>query len=695
MLKNNYTSKRRRIFAAIIASLMLAVTPSVAAEEAKAEITQQNEAYINITARVPLRGDLKQSIASVVENDEYTATVNRVEMLYEYTYQMTVKFFRTDKQPIENADEIVKQIKINGESVESYRVYENEIYLIYNYDALEANGEQLVKMTFETEADEQGNLAVTAISGDKFPETIEFPSQIGGVAVKNIAGKLQNAGSRKQLSLHDAKKVVIPENVNVTAAFFGTGKLETAVLPETLEALPNCAFKSAASLKNINLENVKTIGNEAFAHCTSLVSVNLSSAESIAENAFDGVKELVIFGVPGSVAEEFAVLHGYTFMDASEENTEIIFTTYFEENANSPDTLYITGIVCNGTPETVVFPSHINGYPVSCISGLRVYENGDMAFVPFDLKGAKHVVIPEKININSYFIGTQNLETVRLPSTLEQTYGYAFATAENLTSINLENVKRVSSYSFMNCKSLTAVNLSSAERIVDNAFDGIDNLIIYGVPGSEAERFANEKGYTFVEVANTKKEEKTVRAEADKLYKLGLFKGVGVDKNGDPDYAFTERATRTEAVVMLVRMLGKEVEALNYAKTHPFTDVPEWADGYISYAYENGLVNGVSPTLFNADAEVTHEMFLTFMLRSLGYSDSGENPDFNWEKPWIPAVENKITERAGSYGQSFERFEMADMVYQTLFAKLKNSDSRLFEKLIDDGVFTIAEWNEA
>ena len=33
---------------------------------------------------------------------------------------------------------------------------------------------------------------------------------------------------------------------------------------------------------------------------------------------------------------------------------------------------------------------------------------------------------------------------------------------------------------------------------------------------------------------------------------------------------------------MLIRALGEEPQAKAAGKTHPFTDVPAWADGYVS-----------------------------------------------------------------------------------------------------------------
>ena len=90
---------------------------------------------------------------------------------------------------------------------------------------------------------------------------------------------------------------------------------------------------------------------------------------------------------------------------------------------------------------------------------------------------------------------------------------------------------------------------------------------------------------------------------------LGLFKGVS-----ETDFALDRAPTRLEAVTMLIRMLGKEKEALTGSWHHPFTDVPSWADSYVGYAYEKGLTNGVSANSFGT-GDASSAMYLTFVLR--------------------------------------------------------------------------------
>ncbi|MFR8291359.1 MAG: S-layer homology domain-containing protein [Dysosmobacter welbionis] len=74
-----------------------------------------------------------------------------------------------------------------------------------------------------------------------------------------------------------------------------------------------------------------------------------------------------------------------------------------------------------------------------------------------------------------------------------------------------------------------------------------------------------------------------------------------------------------QALVLLVRFLGKEKEATSRVWEHPFTDVPSWASNYVGYAYEAGLTNGISTTHFGS-GDAASSMYLSLSC-TLGYSD--------------------------------------------------------------------------
>jgi len=178
---------------------------------------------------------------------------------------------------------------------------------------------------------------------------------------------------------------------------------------------------------------------------------------------------------------------------------------------------------------------------------------------------------------------------------------------------------------------------------------------------------------------------------AAKLNLLGLFRGVGVLGDGSPNLAVDRAPTRAEAVVMIVRLIGGEAEALSGNWKSPFTDVPEWAKPYVDYAYENKLVYGIGGGLFASSGAITASEYITLVLRSLGYTSG---IDFQWDKAWILSDEIGITGgRYNAWTKQFSRGDVAEISFNALGAKLKGSDNTLCSLLIGEGVITMDDAN--
>ena len=135
----------------------------------------------------------------------------------------------------------------------------------------------------------------------------------------------------------------------------------------------------------------------------------------------------------------------------------------------------------------------------------------------------------------------------------------------------------------------------------------------------------------------------TRQTAAEHLYDRGLLKGVGT-VDGTVDFALDDILTREQAVVLLIRLLGREAEALACDFPCSFKDVPEWAVPYVGYAQVTGLTLGMGDGTFGAGLPVTGVQFLTFLLRALGYSTP---IDFVWTDACAMA------EKAGIPGNDF------------------------------------------
>ena len=174
--------------------------------------------------------------------------------------------------------------------------------------------------------------------------------------------------------------------------------------------------------------------------------------------------------------------------------------------------------------------------------------------------------------------------------------------------------------------------------------------------------------------------------QASALKQLGMFKGVS-----DTNFALDRAPTRTEALIMLIRVLGEESKAMNGNWSHPFTDVAPWADKYVGYAYENGLTKGLSATKFGT-GNANSDMYLTFVLRALDYDDSAG--DFVWDSPDALAQSAGILP-SGVDKANFLRADVALVSWAALEAKLKDGSQTLSGKLMEAGVFTAEKYSAA
>lgn len=165
------------------------------------------------------------------------------------------------------------------------------------------------------------------------------------------------------------------------------------------------------------------------------------------------------------------------------------------------------------------------------------------------------------------------------------------------------------------------------------------------------------------------------------LQTLGIFKGT------DAGFELDRQATRVEAAIMLVRLLGLEQHALEKKLSHPFNDVPNWASPYVGYLYQEKLTSGTSATTFGSNNFIDANSYFTFVLRVLGYDD--RNGDFKWNQSVDFALKNKIisnTDYKEFTSGLFYRKNLAKSSFIALKSHLKNTDRLLADKLIDNGV---------
>lgn len=168
--------------------------------------------------------------------------------------------------------------------------------------------------------------------------------------------------------------------------------------------------------------------------------------------------------------------------------------------------------------------------------------------------------------------------------------------------------------------------------------------------------------------------------QAQNLNDLGLLQG------NEKGFELDRAPSRIEAGVMLIRLLGKEEEALDKKYPHPFNDVPKWGQHYVGYLYEKGLAQGIGNGAFGSTDLIDDKSYMTFVLRALGYDDS--KGDFTWSKAIEKGKEVGVvdTTYTSSLGKGkFLRGHMVSFSHQALDVKVKGQSKKLKDKLTEEG----------
>ena len=173
---------------------------------------------------------------------------------------------------------------------------------------------------------------------------------------------------------------------------------------------------------------------------------------------------------------------------------------------------------------------------------------------------------------------------------------------------------------------------------------------------------------------------------ADAAKAIGLFKGGDIGYGSS--YGLELQPSRIQGLIMFLRLLGEESAALSTTAACPFNDVPAWSQPYVAYAYEKGYTNGISATEFGPNLELLSTQYLTFVLRALGYKDSGEIPDFSWDTALIKALHlGVLTAREHKLltEEPFLRAQVVYVSYYALDAWMRGQEQTLYGALTSSG----------
>lgn len=357
----------------------------------------------------------------------------------------------------------------------------------------------------------RGNPYLNAFGGSNEIESITLPDdvlkveQIGGPKLKYVnLGKIRVLGEHALSRCSNLKSINLP-NTLVSIGDFAFNEctgLESITLPDSLTSIGLGAMNGCSSLKSVKGgKNVKTLGDYCFTDCTSL-------------NSF------------GSLPQGVQLVYHGTFANTAWYNNQPDGQVYFgsiaycykgDMKSNSVLTIksgtvsvaegYIFGSVDLNWRDMADFSQpNLVGLvlPKSCKYVGRESFSKCPNLKSVDLGGTEYVG-------DSAFNNTA-CETITLPSTMRHIGQHAFASRKLKNAYLNVGLRAIEEGAFFSMGDIKSITIPESVTFIDSYSIGyyppdpddpltpsatIPDFVIYGVGGTEAERYANQNGIKF------------------------------------------------------------------------------------------------------------------------------------------------------------------------------------------------------
>ena len=147
---------------------------------------------------------------------------------------------------------------------------------------------------------------------------------------------------------------------------------------------------------------------------------------------------------------------------------------------------------------------------------------------------------------------------------------------------------------------------------------------------------------------------------------LGIINGKEDGSYFDP----TGNVTRAEMAVLITRILyGNNLNVDQFKDMNTFTDVPDWAEGFVNLCASLDIIAGRGNGIFDPDATVTSAEAALMLSRALGYFKN--NAEFGSD--WALAAMKRATQIGIIGGDmvlqanaGLDRDDVAQMTFNTL-----------------------------
>ena len=385
--------------------------------------------------------------------------------------------------------------------------------------------------------------------------------------------------------------------------FFDCFNLEEIILSETITEIPDSFCRRCQRLEKIDLSHVKAIGRSAFSECSNLDAGNLSAKidayafegtavrnldirdiSKLDDGVYQNCKNLESVTINGDRAipnELFSGCEHLKNVTIGEGITAVGGAAFFKtavEKIILPSTVIVVRIdafrECKQLREVVLN----DGLKTIAESAFKRTESLSEISIPNSVKhigsgcfacsGIKSVKFPENNAFTAIlwetFFGCQNLETVKLPDSVNVIDDYAFNECTSLKSINLEKIGRIGPSAFAKtalekitltvmrtgprafaqCENLKEADLSgvTANKINSHLFFECKNLSKVSLPKEQIKEFDNSCFYNTA-IKEITFDAKNVVVESN-AFGMTKLKKVVISENCDDilfqDYAFCQ-----------------------------------------------------------------------------------------------------------------------------------------------------------
>ncbi|MGN0469401.1 MAG: leucine-rich repeat protein [Acutalibacteraceae bacterium] len=370
---------------------------------------------------------------------------------------------------------------------------------------------EITSTGFEYDTNDDGTVTITGYSVSD--TELVIPSEIDGKKVTSI-------GDSAFYNCEKLTSVTIPDSVTSIGdrTFYGCTALTSVTIPDSVTSIGSEAFYYCYILESIKIpDSVTSIGKAAFAYCYSLESITIP------------------YGVISIGYKAFYDCMGLTRVTISDSVTSIGQSAFSSTPwlKNKPD-----GLIYAGKVAYIYKGEMPDNTSVIIKDGTKGIAGG-----AFDsCKGLTSITIPDSvISMGDWaFRSCTGLTSIIIPDSVTSISDYAFYGCTGLTSITIpDSVTSIGYSAFAYCRGLTSITIpDSVTSIGDYAFGECYNLTIYGVKGSAAQTYANERNIPFVAIsplANNSTISATTITKGDSI----TLKAVATGGTSPYQYAFS------------------------------------------------------------------------------------------------------------------------------------------------------------